>query len=313
VPCVAFALSCYVMLCVMLCYVMLCYDSFTYVSSIHIKLCHDTHHITPHNTTSHHTTSHKRILNHLCHHLILLHNTPRPLTITSHNHTVSNTSICTYMHYQANDVTSSSDVQINQLNQELNTLKEHSGALEEELQSRILVLECSAQASSEELISIKTKAVSESVAESTRLDDLERECDELRQQLAESQSALHGIQASAADEKESLTVERDDLLSQLAVVTVRTTGLSEALAAAQAIINEVRISAGPASHSDEVIGEMIGEVIGEEVGEVQVQAESSESVLYHSTGAMVSTESELSGEVQQRSGEWKVHLLYTYK
>jgi DNA repair exonuclease SbcCD ATPase subunit len=207
-----------------------------------------------------------------------------------------------YASYQANDVKSSSDVQINQLNQELNTLKEHSAALEEELQSRILVLECSAQASLDELMSMKAKALSEREAESTCLDDLERECDELKQQLAESQSALHGMQASAADEKEALTVERDDLLSQFASLNVRTTGLSEALAAAQAIINEVRISAGPGSHSEEVVGEATEEEVGE------VQAESSESVLHHNAGAVVATESELSGEVQQSSGEWKVHL-----
>lgn len=224
-----------------------------------------------------------------------------------------------YASYQANDATSSSDGQINQLNQELNTLKEHSAALEEELQSRILVLECSAQASLEELVSIKAqaKALSDSEAGSTRLDDLERECDELRQQLAESQSALHGMQTSAADEKEALTVEKHDLLSQLAGLTVRTTGLSEALAAAQAIINEVRISAGPGSHSEEVIveviGEVVGEMIGEELGEVEVQAESRESVLHHSADAVVAIESELSEGVQQRGGEWKVHLLCTYK
>ena len=229
-----------------------------------------------------------------------------------------------YASYQANDITSSSDVQINQLNQELDTLKEHSAASEEELQSRILVLECSAQASLDELMSMKAKAkaLSESEGENIRLQDLERECDELKQQLADSQASLHGVQASAVDEKEALTVEKDDLLSQLAGLTVRTTGLSEALAAAQAIINEVRISAGPARHSDEVIGEMMGEMIGEMAEEVtgevvgEVKAESSEGVLHNSAGAVVAAAPELSGEVQQRSGEWKVHLClraYMYK
>lgn len=146
----------------------------------------------------------------------------------------------------------------------------------------------------------KAEALSESESESAREDNLERECDELKQQLAESQAALNGIQVSAADEKEALTVEKDDLLSQLAGLTVRTTGLSEALAAAQAIINEVRISAGPASHSTEVVEEVIG----------QAQIESREGSAHHSADAVVGTESEQSGEVQQGSGEWDIGLSY---
>ena len=182
-------------------------------------------------------------------------------------------------------VTASSRTQLNQVSQELETYKERSVALENSLRNRIFALECSAETNQQEQESVKES----NGANNVHVKTLERTCEELRQDLVESQSLLNNMQTIVAAEKDALTVEKEDLMSQVAELVVRTAGLSDALAVAQGMLSEVRIHAQPVTHSTD------------EVGEEQV--EGSEDALLPTAGAVLTTELEVVEEVQLRSGE----------
>ena len=182
-------------------------------------------------------------------------------------------------------VTASSRTQVNQVSQELGIYKERSAALENSLRNRIYALECSVETNQEEQENVKES----SGADNVRLKSLERTCEELRQGLVESQLHFNNMQTIAKTEKDALTVKKDDLMSKVAELVGQIAGLSDALAAAQAMLSEVRIHAQPVTHSADEVG----------VGEGQV--EGTEGALLHT--AVLSTELEVGEHVQLRSGE----------
>lgn len=189
-----------------------------------------------------------------------------------------------FLCYQVDVVTSSSRNQVNQVSQELETYKERSAALENSLRNRIFALECSAETNQEVQDSVKES----NGADDVRVKALERSCEVLRLELVESQLLLNNMQTIAAAEKDALTVEKDDLMSQVAELVVRTAGLSEALAVAQGMLSEVRIHAQPVAHSTD------------EAGEEQVDG--TEDALLHTAGSVLTTELEMVEQVPQRSG-----------
>ena len=174
-------------------------------------------------------------------------------------------------------------------------MKERSAALEDSLsQSRIHVLERSPEMFSEELESMQTP----SKADVTRVEDLVRTCEELRLSLMESQSASAHMLTAATAEKEALSVEKDDLLSQLAEMNVQTTVLSDALAVAQSMLNEVRIHAKQVTHSAVLIGE--------------VQVEDREGDAYESAETVLPTGLGMGREMRLSSGELGFRVSYAY-